>query len=362
MLSRDFNAPKKEYINKNKTILIVLGVFILVGIIMMSILGFNRSPEFEGGYVADVKIGQEVSSSQLDKYENKINSILNENNMSLYSVQLKGVGEATTVEIKYTGKLTDSKINAINSSIITDLNLEAQEIEHLKFDASVKSADYIYTVVAGLIIVLIATLFVIFRHNIAYAISLLGASAFSVLAIMSIFAILRLQITSAFFFIVVGCLIYTIYESLTLFEKMREVASVPENKNDKSLHLVQGMKNNTTRLQYTSLALFFFGFLFVIFGTPISRSVALGFMFAIVVTLLTISLVLPFLYNITIDKVSLKTGKKSSKEKAENKEIKADKKLENKETQNTEEVVEERYTQEPVDVEVVDNKADTTNS
>lgn len=368
MLNRDFSKSKREYLKKNKALLIVLSLFIVVGIVMISVLGFNTNPEFSGGHVVDIKLTQEISDKQLDKYEDKINSILADNNLSLYSVQLKGQGDNTVLEVKYTGKITEDKINKVNAGFVTELDDIVNDFEHLEFSKVVSSSDYIYAIMTGLIILVLASIFVLIRHNIAYAISMMGASIFSVVGLMCVFGILRLEIGTSFLFILITSLIYTIYESLILFEKMRDVASLPENKNDKSKHIVMGMKNTANRLQYTSLGLFFLGFVFVVFGTTLSRIIALGFMFAIILTLLSISIVLPFIYNLTIEKVTIKTRKvkseKSSEATKKEKEAKKTEKIEEtntQETKNTEEVVEERYTQESIDVEVVDTKADTTN-
>lgn len=360
MLNRDFSKSKREYIKNNKALLIVLSLFIIVGIIVSSIFGFNTNPDFTGGYVVDVNIGTEISDAKLDKYENKINTLLNENKLSLYSVQIKGEGQNTTLEIKYTGKLTEDKINKLNAGFIAELDAETTDFEHLEFSKTVSSSDYVYTIMAGLIILLVASIFVIFRHNIAYALALMGAGLFSVLGLLSTYGILRLTMGMPIFFISIATLIYTIYESLILFEKMREVATIKEDRNDKSKHIVVGMKNSATRLQYTSLALFFVGFLFVVFGTGISRTVALGFMFAVILSLVSVTLVLPFVYNLAIEKVAVKIKKISEKSKKET-DKQPKQKIEEKQ-ENAEEVVEERYTQETVDVEVIDTKADTTNS
>lgn len=362
MLNRDFSKSKREYLNKNKVLLIVLAVFLVVGIVVTSIFGFNANSDFTGGTVVDIELTQEISDKELDKYESKINSILAENDLSLHSVQLKGQGDYSVLEVKYTGNVTEDKINKVNAGFILELDNIVQEFEHLEFSATVSSSDYIYTIMAGLIILVIASIFVLIRHNIAYAISLMGASLFSVLALLSTYGILRLQTSSAFFFIAIATMVYTVYESLILFEKMRDVASISENRNDKSLHIIEGMKKTTGRLQYTSLGLFFLGFVFVVFGTTLSRAIALGLMFAVVMALISISIVLPFIYNLTIEKVAIKVKKaktetkKATKENAKKQEI-----VKEKETEKTEEVVEERYTQEPVEVEVLDTKADTTN-
>jgi len=368
MLNRDFTKSKREYLKKNRALLIVLAVFLVVGIVVTAILGFNATPDFTGGHVVDIHLTEDISNKELDKYEQKINSVLAENNLSLYSVQLKGEGDYSVLEVKYTGKVTESKIDKVNAGFEKELDNIVNEFEHLEFSGVVSSSDYIYAIMAGLIILVLASIFVMARHNIAYAISMLGAGAFSVVGLMCVFGLLRLEISMSFFFILTASLVYTIYESLILFEKMRDVASIPENKNDKSAHIVQGMKNNANRLQYTSLGLFFLGFVFVVFGTTLSRAIALGFMFAVVLTLLSISIVLPFIYNLTIEKVTVKTRKVKAEKVEPAKEVKnatkkeeVEVKTEVEKTENTEEVVEERFTQEPVDVEVLDTKADTTN-
>lgn len=89
MLNRDFTKSKREYLNKNKVLLIVLALFLVVGIVVTAIFGFNANPEFTGGHVVDIKLTEEISDKELDKYESKINAILSENKLSMYSVQIK---------------------------------------------------------------------------------------------------------------------------------------------------------------------------------------------------------------------------------------------------------------------------------
>ena len=38
MLNRDFSKPKREYLNKNKALIIVLALFIVIGIVVTAIL------------------------------------------------------------------------------------------------------------------------------------------------------------------------------------------------------------------------------------------------------------------------------------------------------------------------------------
>ena len=342
MLNRDFSKPKKDYILKNKLMLIIIGACLLAGILAMSIFGFNATPDFTGCNVVSVNIGSEISSSKLNDYNKTIDTILANNDLDLYSVQVKGDGALTSLEIKYTGKLNQDKINAVNSSFVANLDVELSQIsEHEFLDNSVNARDYIYVIAGGLLILALATIFIMFRHNLSYALSMLGASVFSVLALMSIYAIFRFELSSSFLVISIISMLYTIYESSILFENMSQIAENPEYKDDREKHITLGMKSTSTRLQYTSIGLFLIGLLLVIFGTNVSRNIAINFMFAIIVSLFSFAFILPFVYNLTIDKVKLRFRKsnkkdKNNKDSSKNEKVKSFESKEQKESQSVE--------------------------
>lgn len=349
MLNRNFNESKKNYISKNKWTLIALGVFVLVGILVAAIFGFNGNPDFKGCNVVNVNVGTTTSDSKLDDYNSKLDKIFASNDLNLYSVQLKGVGAETTLEIKYTGKKTQSKIDKVNADIVSELEVDASQIsEHKKVSATIDSADYIWTVVAGLLILIFASVFVAIRHNLAYAMCTLGAGAYSVLAILSAYAILRLEIGASFMFVVIASMVFAIFEALIWFENMRDVRKNKEYKDDFNKQLTLGLKSTNKQLQFTSISLFVVGLIMVIFGTKLSRNIALSFMFAIVAGLLSLMFVLPLIYNLTVDKVKFRPFKSNKDKKT--KTIK----------DATESVVEERTSEQAKDVEVenpaVDNK------
>lgn len=352
MLNRDFSESKKAYLAKNKWTLIGIGVVLLIGILVAAIFGFNRNPDYVGCNMVNVNIGETVSDSKLDNYNSKLNKVFASNDLNLYSVQLKGEGAETTLEIKYTGKTTDAKIATLNNDIASELEVDLTRISaHKEVSATVDSTDYIYAVVAGLLILLLATIFVAIRHNMAYAMCTLGAGAFSVLAMLCIYAILRLEIGANFMFVVIASLVFTIFEALIWFENMRDVRKSKDYKDDLNKHLTLGLKNTNKQLQFTSIALFGAGLIMVIFGTKLSRNIALSFMFAIVVALVSLMFVLPFIYNLTIDKVKFKPL--NTKKKDNKKEVSPSKKVEKPSEENAVVVTEDNVDDTSADEEIV---------
>ncbi|MBQ8430785.1 MAG: hypothetical protein IJX26_02420, partial [Clostridia bacterium] len=307
MISRDFAQPKKEYLKKNKIALIIISAVVLVGLIVFGIFGLNGNPDFKGCNLVSINIGEDITNKEFDKLSDKIETILAENKLDLYSVQIKGEGINTTLDVKYLGKVSDKKFEAVKVGFVAELDVEVSAIsENQWLEKTVSSSDYIYTAVAILLVVLLASLFVLFRHNLSYALSLMGASLMSAIALICVFAIFRFEVNSAFFFAVAIASVYSIFEALILFENMRNVAQNPKYKDDKQNQIVLGVKRSANRMQFTTLGLFAVGLIFVIFGTSISRQVAISLMFSIIAGLSSVLFILPLIYNLTIDKVKIR--------------------------------------------------------
>ena len=76
MLSRDFTKPKKEYLFKNKFVIIAIAVVLFLSIVMTAVFGFNTTPEFDGGYMFSIEVGKDLTNSNISKYTDKIDNIL----------------------------------------------------------------------------------------------------------------------------------------------------------------------------------------------------------------------------------------------------------------------------------------------
>jgi len=324
MLKRDFSKSKKDYILKNKFILITIVALLVASVIFSVIVGFNTTPEFDGGYMFSVNVGKEVSASKLDDYTDKIDSILNKNNLELYSVQFKGEGELSSLQITYMGNTSISKAEKVNSAIAGYLKIDLEEITNHEFlEPTIKSSDYIYTAVACLLILIGAVIFAIFRYNIGYALSMLGAGVFSVFGIIGIYGLLQLKVTNFIFTAVLLTMSFSLVQSLLLFESMRKLSKKSEYKNDLSNCLVQGVKEIAKPLEFSSIALFVVGLIFVIFGTSLTRQIAVGYLFSVVIAIASFLFILPFVYNLIMDKIRINKSNRQETESVEDKKTSA---------------------------------------
>jgi len=175
-----------------------------------------------------------------------------------------------------------------------------------------------------------------------------------------------------------------LFETFGLFEAMREVAVHPDDRKDFNKHLVVGFKKVSPKLQFSAVALFVVGLMFVLFGTTSTRATSINMMFGVLMALLAVTFVVPFVYNLSIDKVKnnrllikrekskdseTKTTKTTIQEKSENKEesIKNSESLNNKEETSTSEQADETLEQKQTvdenkvvegEVEVVDGEVE----
>ena len=118
MINRDFTKSSKQYLNKNKFILIALGVILALGIIMLSVFGFKGGIEVKGYNTFSVKLGSIYQADELDDYTEDISENLSSQNANLQSVQITGEGGLTTLVVKYTGKLKD--VESFNQTLAED--------------------------------------------------------------------------------------------------------------------------------------------------------------------------------------------------------------------------------------------------
>lgn len=313
MINRDFTKSGKQYIKQNKFVLIALATILAVGVIMLCVFGgFKGGSDVSGYNTFSIKVGTEYKADKLASYTEDINVNLAESKAELVSVQLTGEGDSTTLIVKYLGKVKD--INKLNQDLATDLKLDVANIgEHTCVDASLESKDYIYTVVAGLIVLTLAVIYIGIRYNLACAITAMGGSLLSVALLMALTAIFRFTINSSFLAINIITLVLALAESVMLFDSLEKERAKLTDKNDRSTQLTNTLKANSFRQKFTYGALFALALIFIILMPTTIKQASLIMMFAVVVLLFVAVYVLPFLWCLTITQVSDKIRVKKEK-------------------------------------------------
>jgi len=349
MLNRDFAKSGKDYIKKNKFVLITLALIVALGVIMMCVFGFKGGTDVSGYNTFSIKMGTQYDAEHMSDYTDTINTVLASHDADLYSVQLTGQGDYTTLVVKYAGKVKD--IEMLNDDLAMDLSVNGINIsDHTKVGASLTSRDYIYAVACGLIIVALAVIFTAIRYNMACAISVLGSGLLGVALLMSITAIFRLTINGSFLAINIITLLLTLGEGLILFDGLEKEREKLKDKNDRSTQLANTLKANSFRQKLMYGALFAISLIFVILMPNTIKQASLIMLFATVVVLFMTIYALPFLWNLTITQVSDKIRVKKDKKV---KEVQVTKDLEGE--------LEQKYTENQV-IEVKEDSGEDTPS
>ena len=313
MINRDFTKPGKQYIKQNKFVLIALAAVILAGVIMLCVFGgFKGGSDVSGYNTFSVKIGSEYKADKLANYTENINMNLAENKAELLSVQLTGEGDSTTLIVKYSGKAKD--IEKLNQELAADLQLDVTKIsQHSSVSASLDNKDYIYAVVAGLVILALAVIYIGIRYNLACAITAMAGSLLSVVLLMALTAIFRFTINSSFLAINIITLVLALVESVMLFDSLEKERAKLIDKNDRSAQVANTLKANSFRQKFTYGALFALALIFIILMPTVIKQASLIMLFAIVVLLFVAVYALPFLWCLTITQVSDKIRMKKEK-------------------------------------------------
>ena len=349
MINRDFTRSGKEYIKKNKIVLIALAAIIAVGIVMICAFGFKSGADINGYNTFSINIGTEYKSDNLGDYTQDINTNLSAYDAELQSVQLTGEGDGTTLVVKYMGKIKD--VSKLNMELAEDLKIDVSTIsEHTEVSASLTNQDYIYTIACGLIIVTLAVIYIVCRYNLACGITALCASSLGFVLLMCLTSMFRLTINSSFLAINIITLLLILGESFMMFDRLEKERLELKDKNDRTTQLSNTLKANAFRQKLMYGSIFMVLLVFIILLPSTLKQASLIGLFAIVVAMFITVYALPFLWSLTITQVSDK--------------IRAKKVKKVKEVQVTEDLegeLENQYTENKV-VEMKEDSGDNTPS
>lgn len=311
MLNRDFSKSSLEYMNKNKFKLIGITLFLILGLIMALVFGFNGNFEMKGYNEFSVTIGTMNKEDRNDAIED-IAEVVNSYKGSYDSYSIVGEGGNTELVIRYTKNVSQENQVKINQEICEELEIQSTMItKHTKVGASVRAEDYIFCAAVILVILLAATIFAIFRYNVASAISLLATSVVATWGFMSFASILRLSLGISYFAMLVALNVLVVYFAFNIFETMRRESWLKGK--DYASAIKSSMTHNRARFNFIGVAIAIVGLLFVLIGTPAIKYVSINIMFMAVSVLAASCYILPFFWNMLIGYNKVKNSSQKNK-------------------------------------------------
>lgn len=317
MAKRDFNVSNKEYIKKNKFAIIGVSLFLLIGIVIMAVFGFNGNFEFAGYNEVEVRVGMASTS----RYASKIGGIINEYGGKYEGYQVALEGENTTLIIRYSKSVSKEKQQAINDKItalsndnitVTVLTQNGTETGHVKVGSVITAKDYLWTAVTILIIILFATIFAYIRYKGASAITLLCSCLFATIGFLCLTAILRISIGQSYFVLLTILNLMVAYCCINFFENIKETSWLQSGNYAQAVE--EGLKKSHFRFCILSIAIFAVGLLFALIAPVSIKYISLSILFVSVTMLAVVLYVLPFIWSMLI---TLKKPKKVDNTKIE---------------------------------------------
>jgi len=305
MLKRDFTKSNKEYFDKNKITLISVAVFLLIGIIVAAIFGFNQNFELKGYYEFSINV---TADAKVNDFEHTIKTVVDEHGAKFDLVSVFDEGDNTQLIIRYTKAVSDKEFESIKTDLASELEIEVESINKNYFvGPTVRALDYVYTATAILLLVALTSLFAYFRYNGASALAIIITCALGTLGFMCMGSILRLTIGMSYFAMLVILNMLLVYMSCDLFENMRNESWLGSKEYSKALD--SAMETSRSRHLFITVAVMAIGILLVLFATTPLKYVSLNVLFMAVVLLASVWYVIPFIWSSLITRCKIKEYK-----------------------------------------------------
>jgi preprotein translocase subunit SecF len=283
---KNFKNSLKDYdfVKNSKKFMIGSASLILVGILVLIFFGFNLGIDFTGGTVLKIKIGSTLEDAGVyNTYISQIETVLNNNNLSLSLKQQEGTGEDASIIIRFqdidgfTESEMEDVITLVRAEIATELGiLENQVQESQRIGPSATASLLLNALLAVLFATILILIYIAIRFELLSGLSAVIALAHDVLIVLSVVAIVRLQINSAFIAALITIIGYSINDTIVVFDRVRENAAKDSYKNKTNSEIVNiSIKETLVRTLNTSATTLFMITMLAIISVPTIREFAI---------------------------------------------------------------------------------------
>ncbi len=357
-LDESIENSKFDFCKNLKWFLIAPAVIILVGIILLSTVGFNLGIDFTGGSNMTIYIDSEGAytsetfdiDKDLGKIKNKINLVLKEFDLKVTTVQKTtidnidlGISGGDAVIVKYqNGKnLKTDDIEEINEKIRLGLlkafgyagqdALDINEVENSDLvtnggvtTASASAELMMKSFIALLVAVVIILVYVAFRFEVTSGLAAILALFHDILVTASVLLICRIQINVAFIAALITILGYSINNTIIIFDRMRDELKLARNAGKKINNVEianRSIRSTMMRSVLTTITTFVMIFMITVIGVADIREFAFPIMVGILSGFYSSVFMTPGLWAIAYRprkrKKSLQNDTKNSKKPSE---------------------------------------------
>jgi len=215
--------------------ILVLGFAIAIVFAVINGKPFNYSTEYTGGYSISVRLGTKLTNSTADSYTKDITNIIQNTkkdgkSAKVVSTQRYGEDSTAGIRFKYNAVGDDSFMNELGDSIVESINAQyfandeyvGQATNNGFGSPTIKSDTIFTTVMASLLALVLIVVYVSFRFNFISGLASVLVALIDLGVMFAFASITRLEIGSTFIIALIAGLVYSINNSLVVFDRVRE--------------------------------------------------------------------------------------------------------------------------------------------
>lgn len=275
-------SPDVSFVKHGKTMAIVSGVILLIGIIIVAIpsVGFNLGLEFTGGTI--ITVGSVESIADKDVYDgfvtdikSKLSADFNINTVEFQRQETLNTGYSMTV----TYNNEDANVNQVMEAIE---NITGGKATFDDLDPKMGSEHLLTAITAVGAALICILIYIAFRFRFTSGVAAIIGLFHDALIMMALVAITRIQINASFVAALITVVAYSINNTLVLFDRVRDVEK------DKSLRQTtaqitdRGIKETLGRTLNTMITTLVPVFVLSIIGIDLIREFAIPIIFGLV--------------------------------------------------------------------------------
>ncbi len=225
---------KFDFCSKLKICSIISLAIILIGVIVISIFGFNLGIDFTGGTVLNVKVGSKLEEgNNYSIVSNQITNIFKNKGFEIGYLQQEGEGEEAQVAIRFKDKkgLNETQMQAeiddLKTELTNNLELDGTKLEVTvsngsRIAGSASKTLLINSILAILVALVLILIYIAIRFELLSGLTAILMLIHDVLIMCALVAVFRIQINSGFIAALITIIGYSINNVIMVFDKIRE--------------------------------------------------------------------------------------------------------------------------------------------
>ena len=255
----NFNASKYT-----KYFLAFSLTFLLIGIILFCIVGFNLGMDFTGGSNYEVAVG-EISETEYAELKNNLGQVVANENVS-YSISTKNSGADMVMEIK-----CQTQDPALQETIYQNLsNATTYTVTSTGFQGATTTGEVLTNAFIAIFLAMIAMLvYIAIRFELISGVAALVALLHDVLMMCAFVVLFRIEVNASFVAALITILGYSINNTIIIFDRIRENMKMPDLQRNTPNEIANlSVRQTLRRTINTSITTILAIFLLTVIGVP----------------------------------------------------------------------------------------------